>query len=160
MKTFFALVFFTLSVSIISSCKSTQQNASFSPADIISAVNAQRYIFRPQTVTPLSGPTRQLSYSYFVKILKDSVISYLPYIGQAYSAPINPSQNSLDFTSTQFDYAASPKKDGWNITIKPKDNNEEQQLFFTVASNGFANLQVISTNKQSISFNGFIQPVK
>lgn len=121
-------------------------------------VDSQHFVFEAQTVTPLRGNFRNLTSSYDVRVTKDSLISYLPYFGQAYSAPINQTKSSLDFTSTDFSYSVSPyKKDGWHITIKPKDKIQIQQYFFTVFNNGRASLSVISTSKDQISFNGFIK---
>jgi len=121
-------------------------------------VDSQHFVFEAQTVTPLRGNFRNLTSQYDVRVTKDSLISYLPYFGHAYSVPISQTKSSLDFTSTNFSYSVSPyKKDGWNITIKPKDNTQVQQYLFTVFNNGKASLSVISTSKDQISFNGFIR---
>jgi hypothetical protein len=76
----------------------------------------------------------------------------------AYSAPIDPSQGGIKFTSTKFEYIKQPgKKDGWDITIIPKDASDVQKLYLHVTSKGYATLQVTSTNRQPISFNGIIE---
>ena len=106
---------------------------------------------------PMSGRTRQLTSDYDVKITKTQVVSYLPYYGRAYTAPTDPSQGGIQFTSKDFDYTVTPrKKGGWDIQIKPKDYRDVQQFNFNVTESGYASLQVTSTNRQSISFNGYI----
>jgi hypothetical protein len=121
-------------------------------------VDSQHFVFEAQTVTPLRGNFRNLTSQYDVRVTKDSLISYLPYFGQAYSVPLNQTKSSLDFTSTNFSYSVAPyKSDGWYITIKPKDKTQIQQYYFTVFNNGKASLSVISTSKDQISFNGFIR---
>ena len=121
-------------------------------------VDSQHFVFQAQTVTPLRGNFRNLTSLYDVRVTKDSLISYLPYFGQAYTAPIDQTKSSLDFTSASFSYSVSPhKKDGWNITIKPKDKSQIQQYIFTVFNNGKASLSIISTSKDQISFNGYIR---
>lgn len=120
-------------------------------------VAEQNYVFVAQFVNPQNGRTRSLNtLDYTVTIKKDSVVSYLPYFGRAYSAPINPSAGGITFTSTKFDYVNSPKGSKWQILIKPKDASDVQQMYLDIFDNGNATLQVTSTNRQGISYNGYI----
>ncbi|MRG45113.1 DUF4251 domain-containing protein [Chitinophaga sp. SYP-B3965] len=121
-------------------------------------ISNRNYVFQAQTVFPMSGRTRQITgEGYDVTVSKDTVNSYLPYFGRAYSAPIDPSKSGLQFISKNFEYTEAPgKKGGWDITIKPKDIQDVQQLFLSVSTDGYASLQVTSTNRQAISFNGTI----
>lgn len=139
-------------------CSTTQQVPAGSAADITSIVPARTFVFRAQSVLPMSGRTRQIAGDgYEVIISKDTVNSYLPYFGRAYSAPIDPSNAGVTFISTDFEYTEAPRKDGgWEITIKPRDVREVQQLFFSVSENGYGSLQVTSNNRQPISYNGII----
>src|SRR5882672_9273272 len=61
-------------------------------AAISNMVDSQSYVFKAQSATPMSGRNRQLTSDYDLKVTKDQVVSYLPYFGRAYSAPIDPSQ--------------------------------------------------------------------
>ena len=127
-------------------------------AAIKSLVDSQNYVFVAQTVLPLSGRTRQLTTDYDMKVTKTSVICDLPYFGRAYQAPIDPTQGGLHFTSKDFEYTSVPgKKQGWTITIKPKDFRDVQQMTLNISSSGYASLQVTSVNKQPISFNGIVR---
>lgn len=124
-------------------------------------VESQRYVFIPQSAMPLTGHVRQLTPDYSLVITKDTLDSYLPYFGRAYSAPINTTDGGIQFVSTSFEYTATPrKKSGWDISIKPKDAGDVQQMQLSVSETGYASLQVISTNRQAISFNGYITEVK
>jgi len=127
-------------------------------AAVKAMIDAQRYVFKAQSVIPTGGRFRQLNTSdYDLKVGKDTIVSYLPYFGRAYSAPIDPTQGGIKFTSTKFDYQLKEtKKGGWEVTIKPADGGDARQLFMTIFSNGTASLQVTSTNRQPISFNGYI----
>jgi hypothetical protein len=130
-------------------------------AAIKSLVDAQNYVFVAQSALPMSGRTRQLTSDYDLKVTKTSVTSYLPYFGRAYQAPIDPTQGGIQFTSKDFDYTATPgKKGGWNIQIKPKDNKDVQQMNLSISASGYGSLQVLSTNRQPISFNGYIKSPK
>jgi Domain of unknown function (DUF4251) len=121
-------------------------------------VDSQRFIFEAQSVTPLRGHFRNLTSSYNVRVTEDTLQSYLPYFGRAYSPPVDPTQSDLEFTSTDFSYTVSPfKKNGWQIVIKPKDKSGIQQYLFTIFDNGNATLRVISTSRDAISFNGYVR---
>ncbi|WP_414648326.1 DUF4251 domain-containing protein, partial [Dinghuibacter sp.] len=48
------------------------------------------------------------------------------------------------------------KKGGWEITIKPKDNRDVNQINLSVSSAGYASLRVTSVNRQAISYSGEI----
>ncbi len=128
------------------------------PDEIKRIVESQNYIFKAQRVNPHASISRDLTSSdYDLTVNRDTVISYLPYFGRAYSAPINPTEGGIKFTSTKFDYKSSNNGKRWTVTIKPKDASEVQQLYLDIFDNGFATLQVISTNRQGISFNGYIE---
>ena len=126
-------------------------------AAIKEMVEGQNYTFKAQSATPMSGRLRQLTSDYDLQVSKDLIVSQLPYFGRAYSAPISPSDGGIQFTSKEFDYTtANKKKGGWDITIKYKDTRDAKQMQLSIFNNGTASLQVISNNRQPISFNGYI----
>ena len=137
---------------------SKQQNENKKEQKINELINSQCYTFIPQTVLPSRGATRSLTSEYELKIKNDTLVSYLPYFGRAYTASIGSTENPLDFKTTDFKYTITDqKKGGWNITIVPKNAGDARQLILSVSQDGYASLQVISTNRDPISFNGYIQ---
>jgi hypothetical protein len=126
-------------------------------AALKSLVESGNYVFKAQSALPMSGRTRQLTDDYTLKITKEKVSCDLPYFGRAYTAPMDPSQGGIRFSSTVFAYTITPgKKEGWQVLIKPTDYRDVQQLTLSITSSGYASLQVISTSRQQISFNGII----
>jgi hypothetical protein len=127
-------------------------------AKIKSLIDSRNYVFVAQNAYPMSGRMRNLTSDYNVAVSVDSVVSYLPYFGRAYtSADYGTNRSPLDFKTKSFDYTANPgKKDGWSITIKPKDHKSVQSMNLTVSSEGYASLQVTSNDRSAISFNGYI----
>jgi type II secretory pathway pseudopilin PulG len=120
-------------------------------------IDAQSYVFKARTANPMRGRTMQLTTDYTVKVGKDTVVSDLPYFGRAFTAPVDPTKGGIQFTSTKFDYSTKEIKKGWEVTIKPTDTGGDiQQLFLTIFNNGSASLQVTSTNRTPISFNGTV----
>lgn len=138
-----------------------QKTATEKELAIQTLVDNQQYVFFAESVSPMSGRQRFLTSDYTVEVSKDTVVSYLPFFGKAYAAPIGSTDGGIKFTSTKFEYKITPrKKGGWDINIKPKDVSDVQQLSLTVYKNGTAYLSVNSTNRQSISYNGHISEKK
>jgi hypothetical protein len=126
------------------------------PAKVRAMVESKNFVFKADYVNPQTGRTRNLTSEYDLTIKPGEVISHLPYFGRAYSAPIN-SEGGIKFTSTDFDYKLLKQKEhSWDISIKPKDAKDVQEMFLTVFDNGTASLRVNSLNRQSISFRGYI----
>ena len=122
-----------------------------------SLVESKNFVFKVQSVQPMGGPSRQMTSDYDLRLLGDSVVSYLPYFGRAYTAPDPGDPGGINFTSTTFEYKAKPKKKGgWNIEIRPKDTRDVRQLTLSVGETGYSQLQVTSNNRQSISYYGYI----
>jgi hypothetical protein len=120
-------------------------------------LEAKRYVFVAQSVTPSRSAIRQLTTEYDLRISGDSLIAALPFFGRAYSAPINPQDNGIRFTSTSYSYELKQRKKKWEITFRPTDVTSVQHLFLTVFENGSASLQVISRDRETISFTGYVQ---
>src|SRR5438045_2977321 len=73
-------------------------------AQVKSLIESKRFVFKVQTILPLSGTARQSIGEYEVTIQGDSLISNLPYFGRAYSAPMPGERGGFNFTSTSFGY--------------------------------------------------------
>lgn len=119
------------------------------------------YVFKAQSVSPGGGAYRHLTSIYTLQVSEDTLAADLPYFGRAYSAPINPSEGGIRFTSTEFELKKqSKKKGGWVVLLEPKDTRDVRQLTLTISEKGYALLQVTSNNRQPISFNGYIDKKK
>jgi hypothetical protein len=127
------------------------------PAKVKALVESKNFVFVADYVNPQSMRSRSLTTSeYDLTIKPGEVISYLPYFGRAYSAPIN-GEGGIKFTSKDFEYKqVKAKTHSWDISIKPKDANDIQEMYLTVFDNGTASLRVNSLNRQSISYRGYI----
>jgi Domain of unknown function (DUF4251) len=121
-------------------------------------IASQNYVFEAQTVIPSRGQLRQLTYGYDMKVSKDTIDTYLPYFGRAYSASAYSTEEALKFVSSDFDYSVkNRRKGGWDISIDTKDLNDNKKMVLSVQESGYASLQVTSNNRQPISFNGTIR---
>jgi hypothetical protein len=120
------------------------------------AVQDQEFTFKAQTAFPMGGNVRHLTPGYDLRISGDSLSTYLPFFGRAYSAPL-PGEGPIKFQSDDFSYKASvKKKQSWEIVIEPEDTREVRQMILRIFENGHATLMVNSNDRQSISFSGYI----
>ncbi len=116
------------------------------------------FIFSATSLSPMNGKTRTLTDPYEVRVKKDSVISYLPYFGRVQTAPVNPDDAGVNFTSTRFDYKVNAgKKSSWEVNIKFKDQMNTQEFNFTIYDDGSALLNVSSLLRDPISYRGDIK---
>ena len=126
-------------------------------SEVKTMVDSRQFTFRAQTALPMSGRSKQLTSEYYLKVFKDSAISELPYFGRAYSASYGATEGGFHFTTTKFDYSSTPgKKGGWEISIKPKDVRDFREFSLSISDNGYGTLQAFSSNRQPISFHGYI----
>ena len=120
-------------------------------------LQSKTFVFKAQTVIPAAGTSRHLTSDYDVRVTPGSLVSYLPYFGRAYTAPLDPSKAGHDFTSKDFEYSVKERrKGGWEVTIRPKDVSDIRSLNFVVFENGNATLQITSHSKQAISYSGTV----
>lgn len=168
-----------LFMSLIFTVILTQAYAQTDKATTAKIVADKNYVFVANSATPLSsndinqvlrsfpggqggGTINLTGGQYDLTIKPDSLIAYLPYYGRAYSAPYNPSESGIKFTSKDFTYVETKKKKGgYTINIRTKDLNvENYQIVLNISQNGYATLMVNSNNKQPINFNGYLNEPK
>jgi hypothetical protein len=136
-------------------------------AAIKAMIDAQNFVFKANYALPMRGGSRSLTSDYDLVVSKDTIVSFLPYFGRAYVAPtISPTDGGIKINTTKFSYSSTTKKSGnWLIIIKPKEKNmadwrDVQTFTLNISSNGYGSLQVISTNRDPISFNGYVEARK
>ena len=148
------LLFVSLFVVLASSSQAQDLDA----ATVQKAVETKNYVFKAESASPQRGGFRQLTPEYELLVKPDTVVSYLPYYGRSYSAPINPSDAGIKFTSMNYKYSVKKKKKNrWDITIEPTDVSDIRDLNLTVFDNGRASLRVNSNNREAISFDGYLK---
>lgn len=115
---------------------------------------SENYKIDVQTALPMRGRSIPLTSPYSLEIRNDSVISYLPYFGRAYSIPYG-GGDGLNFRTPLKEYSMEMDKKG-NAVIKFIARNPEDRFEFRakVYSNGSASIDVNMQNRQSISFQG------
>jgi hypothetical protein len=133
------------------------QNADES-VDFKALIDNKTFLFSAQSASPMRARTIHLSPGYTLKVSPDTVVSDLPFYGRTYSATMNPSDAGIKFTATEFTYTVKArKKNGWDVSIKAKDGVRTIQIFFTITGKGSASARVLASDRESISYDGYIQ---
>lgn len=160
-KMIFALFIVLAGFDTVNAQSSKKEERVRKAAEIKQMVSSKNFVFKAQFALPMGGSSFQLTSEYDVRVTKDTIICFLPYFGRAYTAPMNPSEGGIRFTSKDFQYTVSnKKKSGWDIVVKPRDVNNVQQLTFYISESGYGSLQVTDNNRQPISFNGYYEKNK
>lgn len=124
-------------------------------------LDSKKYLFIAQSAYTAGGAMIQLTSEFFLKLDGDTLESNLPFFGVAFNVPFGSTSSPLSFKSSDFNYRVSKGKKG-RIEIEIRLNRPEDpsQLYLSVSSAGFADLRVISLNRQAMSFYGEIQSLK
>lgn len=109
---------------------------------------------------PLGGRSVNLTSVYSLEVRNDSVYSYLPYFGRAYSIPYGGGKG-LTFNAPLSEYNLSYSERGAAEVKLVARNNEDTYTFtITVQPTGTAYISINMYNRQTISFDGELDMYK
>jgi hypothetical protein len=149
-------------ISFVSMAQTTKKDRQAKKvADVKDMVENNNYVFHAEFANPMRGGNINLTSEYDLRVGKDTLVAYLPYFGRAYQAPMDPTDGGIHFTSTRFTYTKQQnKKGGWDIYVKPSDAKGVEKMFLSISEDGYASLQVTSSQRDPISFQGYIEKKK
>lgn len=120
-------------------------------------MDARKFRFHALSATSMKGMTRQLTSDYFLKLNKDSLSVELPYYGRSFTTNYPPTDLATEFKTTQFSYNSDTlKKDGWDITIVPKNQANASKISLSITTSGYCTVRVNSNSREPISYYGTI----
>ncbi|MBP1640105.1 MAG: hypothetical protein H6Q17_1688 [Bacteroidetes bacterium] len=124
-------------------------------AKVKKVVESGRFQVTMNQAHPMGGRMISLTPDYTLTLARDSAISYLPYFGRAYSAPLN-SEGGIKFAELMRDKKISfnAKKGNYILNFKVQAKEDTYHFFITVWLNGTATVNVTSNNRQGIDFSG------
>ena len=119
--------------------------------------------FVPTMMMPAQFPATDVTPDFSVTVRNDTVDCYLPYIGVAYSAPMD--NDGLQFVSEMKNVSIKTKKKKKETrTIleftASKCNYERYRFTFTLFDNGKADLFLLPANSQNVSYTGDWEPLE
>jgi hypothetical protein len=144
---------------VLVACSAHKSSASGDVSKLASQINQKNFVLNFNYAYPLRMNPVFLSSSYTLKIKGDSAYAYLPYYGVAHSAPYNPSEGGIKFQTKTEKYTSTKneRKRSWSIRFKARQLTTVYDLNLNVFDNGKAFLQVMSTDRDQISFNGEVE---
>lgn len=118
------------------------------------ALAARRYTVEISTMYPSHGRVRQVSPEFGLLVKGDTLMSYLPYVGRAYSVPYG-GGTGLNFTEPIEEYKAEKGKNGTTqILIKVSHEADLLSYQLEVFDNGNTTINLTSRERESISYSG------
>lgn len=117
-------------------------------------VESKMFVFDARNVNPMKGRSITLTSEYDVKVTKDSIYSYLPYYGVAYSASYGGTDSPMIFDKPFETCNIEKTKKGFEVNVTVKNGNDRLDFSFYIFETGSATLSVSSTNRQAISYYG------
>ena len=117
-------------------------------------ITSGKYKIDVNRALPARGRSVTLTSPYSVEIRNDSIISYLPYYGRAYSIPYGGGEG-LNFKAPLTDYKLDWNKKGTaKIKLTARSSEDKFDFNIDVFSNGSSTIFVNMQNRQSINFQG------
>jgi len=124
-------------------------------AEVNKLVESKNFVFDASTANPMTGRTVNLTSDYDMTIKNDSVFSYMPYYGVAYSgAAFGSSDSPMSFNKPIEGYTSETTKNGYLVKFKVKNTNDVIDCTFHISETGSTSLSVSSINRQSINYSG------
>jgi type II secretory pathway pseudopilin PulG len=160
------LIFITLSLIalLLLSSFSGKEKKEKENTDYFALIETQQYTFDAESITSARGGQRSLS-DYSLTVDGDSAEAYLPYVGRAYSGsyggdgPINFNAEVQEY-KTELKVKKKEKNNQTLISFKVKGDKDTYTCTLSVGKSGYANLTIVSSNRQSISYNGRVVAIE
>lgn len=153
---FFAALLLFLAGSTVEACAQNDRQARKARRQqaVAQALEARHFLVDIDRMLPLRGRSHSLSMLYSVEVRNDSLFSYLPYVGRAFSIPYG-GGDGLIFEAPITDYRTEPvKKGGTCITVEVRTSEDTYTYQFTVYPDGTVSLYVQPRQRDAINFQG------
>lgn len=121
---------------------------------VVSAIDSRKFKVEFTYMKPFRGPNRHLSGGYEIRVSGDTLYSYLPYFGEAYSVPYGGGKG-LNWDAPLTGYEVLEGKRGSYIINMTAYNGEDNYLYsLELTPSGSAFLNIRSRERDPISFSG------
>jgi len=122
-------------------------------------IENKNFEFIPDHAIPTRGRSVSIS-NFSVKVKGDTIVSYLPYYGRAYSVDYGSNSSPFDFTlvSEESNFSSNDKYNELKYMVKK--GSDSLTYRFKIFEYGSSSLDVNSTNRQPISFRGQVEEIK
>jgi hypothetical protein len=136
-------------------CTSSKTAAQSERAQVVKQqVESRHYVISVNQMSPAGGASRHLTSSYSLTVRGDTVVSFLPYLGRAYSVPYGGGKG-LNFEAPVEEYDLSfDAKGSARISFRTRSEGDTYLYRIRIFNNGSADIHVTANNRQAIRFYG------
>ena len=120
-------------------------------------INSGDFVFQATHALPLGGGSIFLNHDYDVRLKNDSVFSYLPFYGVAYHLEYGGRDGGFIFDEEIKEFSNIYEKENHLIKFEVKRGNDNIYFTFHITDLGYATLNISSTNRQAISYYGYLE---
>lgn len=156
MKTTVKLIGLCL-ILVLVGCKSAHTGKASAEEEQIALkkqLDSKDYVIEVNRVIPMGGKSVSPSTLYSLTIKGDSVFSYLPYYGRAYSVPYGGGEG-MRFEALMKDYRIKYGKKGHaRVTFTSQTKEDTYKFSMEIYPGGSSSIDVTSINRQRISYYG------
>ena len=126
---------------------------------VLEAVENRRWHIDVTMMNSMRYGSRTVTPDFYLELRGDTLRSYLPYLGQAYQAPMASPSQGLNFDAhIQSIKESHPKKDLSRLEIGVKTTEDTYLYTIELYNSGKAFIHVRSTHRDPISFDGDLVP--
>jgi hypothetical protein len=120
-------------------------------------VDAKEFVFVGRTALPTGYKSVNLTTNTnYVKFYPDTIDSYMPYFGRAYSNVGYGGDTGLKFVGKADEYTVTKGKKNYQVNAVVKTNKDTFRISLSVGFDGNASMTINSNNRSPISYNGDI----
>ena len=151
-----------LLLAMLASCATQQERAEQMAQRqkmVKEAVEKRQWCIDVTSMHTMRYGTKTVTPDFYLELRNDTLRSYLPYLGQAYQAPMASPSQGLNFDAhIQSIKESHPKKDLSRLEIGVKTTEDTYLYTIELYNSGKAFIHVRSTHRDPISFDGDLVP--
>lgn len=122
---------------------------------VLQSIADNNFVIEVDQFTPRRGASHNLSYGYSLTVKGDTVISYLPYFGQAISLPYGGGKGlNFEATNANIQYTRNAKGKYYRVVIEVTNEEDTYLYVMEIFDNGKTSFEVRSRRRDAINFTG------
>lgn len=145
---------------MITSCATQQERAerkARAQKAVTEAIASKRLHIDIKSMNSLRYGVKTVTPDFFLELRGDTLHSYLPYLGQAHTAPMTSPSKGLNFEEHIHNCLISKlKADRTQIELDVKTEEDSYHYFIDVYDTGDAYIYVKPLNRDPVSFDGIV----
>lgn len=161
MRKLFLATLFLVSVSVYAQTKEEKKEARYQT--LLELIDSEQYEYVAQRANPPKTRTIDLTTNpNFLRVKEGNGHAEIPYFGRSFSGGYSSGDGGIKFNGAFESYDVTKNDKKRRVTIKFKIKGEGDTYTCTITASGLENstLTVISNNKQSINYSGYLQEPK